>query len=121
MIRPTVGCVYGATGRHDGTLSLDEFIEMQSAFSIRADPALKTEVAFRIFDCDGDRYIGKADFTAAVQLLLGSVSGLSVDHINRCTERLISEMDLDGNGSVSYAEFEKATTKIEDFITVYRW
>ncbi|CAH8655664.1 unnamed protein product [Dicrocoelium dendriticum] len=84
----------------DGEIGFDEFVHLITAEPSSAElDSEATREAFEVFDTDNDGYITKTE--------LGHVLK-SIGH--ECTdqevEELLSEADRDGDGRVTYEEFE---------------
>ncbi|ODM96969.1 Calcium and integrin-binding protein 1 [Orchesella cincta] len=107
-------CMVFSSSR-DGDCNFEDFLDMMSVFSAEAPVSVKAEYAFRIFDFDGDDMIGPEDVEEIIRRLLGDVQFPQVD-ILQLVQNLTSEADLDDDGMLSFAEFEHAISKSEDFM-----
>ncbi|XP_068699001.1 calcium and integrin-binding family member 2-like [Montipora capricornis] len=98
----------------DGGLTFDDFLNMMSVLSESAPRELKAKYAFKIFDFDGDEYIGKED----LRLTVGAITAneLTDDEIEFVTDKLLEEADLDESGLLSFAEFENVIARSPEFM-----
>ncbi|GMR53601.1 hypothetical protein PMAYCL1PPCAC_23796, partial [Pristionchus mayeri] len=103
----------------DGTanLSFDSFLDMFSVLSEMAPLQLKLKYAFRIYDYDGDEYLGHDDLSQMIRSL--TRDELSDEEVEFIIERIIEEADLDGDEKISYAEFEHVVSRSPDFIRTF--
>ena len=76
---------------------------------------LKGLVLTFVLDFDGDRYIGLDDFNQLLRLL--TRNELLVEEMQQIAEKVIEEADVDGDGKLSYMEFEHVITRSSDFFS----
>lgn len=115
-----------------GNLSFEDFLDLLSVFSEQAPRDIKVFYAFRIYgkyffficDCnrfgidfDGDNHIGPSDINQAVRLLTNQE--LSEDDVQQIVEKVIEEADVDGDGKLSYMEFEHVITRAPEFLSTF--
>lgn len=123
-----------------GHLTFEDLLDLLSAFSEQAPRDIKVFYAFKIYgkillptffknekikfsffnfglDFDGDRYIGIADLEQAARLL--TRNELSAEEISQIAEKVIEEADVDGDGKLSYMEFEHVILRAPDFLTTF--
>lgn len=81
-----------------GTIDLPEFLNMMAIKMAEANVEEEILEAFKIFDKDGDGLITARELKH-VMANLGEV--LSEDEV----DAMIKEADIDGDGSINYAEF----------------
>jgi Ca2+-binding EF-hand superfamily protein len=94
-------------------ISFDQFVDLVSCLSFRADPLIKMQVAFRLFDCDGDSRISEDDLMHAIRLVTGD--DLSEEELQYCAKKCLHESDLDGSHDLSFAEFQRVASRVPDF------
>ncbi|KAK4302790.1 hypothetical protein Pmani_025155, partial [Petrolisthes manimaculis] len=58
----------------DGDCTFEDFLDMMSVFSEAAPKSIKAEYAFRIFDFDGDDYLGRSDLEETISRLVAPQS-----------------------------------------------
>lgn len=75
-----------------GNLTFDDFIDLMSAFSEQASRDIKVFYAFKIYDFDGDDYIGSSDLEVTLRMLTGSE--LSSEEIAQIIENVSSSLCL---------------------------
>ncbi|KAB7495359.1 Calcium and integrin-binding protein 1 [Armadillidium nasatum] len=91
-----------------------DFLDMMSAFSDAAPKSVKAEYAFRIFDFDGDDYLGREDLVKTIERLIHP-QRFKEDDLNVLINRIYEEADLDDDGMLAFAEFEHVISKSPDF------
>ncbi|RXG53122.1 Calcium and integrin-binding family member 4 [Armadillidium vulgare] len=92
---------------------------MMSAFSDAAPKSVKAEYAFRIFDFDGDDYLGREDLVKTIERLIHP-QRFKEDDLNVLINRIYEEADLDDDGMLAFAEFEHVISKSPDFSNSFR-
>ncbi|XP_046751600.1 calcium and integrin-binding family member 3 [Diprion similis] len=101
----------------DEGICFEEFLEMMSVFSEHASRDLKVFYAFKIYDFDEDGMLGLGDLERTCrQLVRGALSAEEVATICR---KVLEESDIDGDGSLSYLEFEHVITRAPDFLATF--
>jgi Ca2+-binding EF-hand superfamily protein len=80
------------------------FVTGLSVFAPRARPEVRQRVVFRLFDVDGDGFIGPADLRAVLALMCGKVS-VSAAAVETIVARTLASCDGDGDGRISFADF----------------
>ncbi|GJQ65755.1 hypothetical protein Trydic_g11938 [Trypoxylus dichotomus] len=98
-----------------GNLSFEDFLDLLSVFSEQAPRDIKVCYAFRIYDFDGDHHIGPEDLDHALRLL--TRQELTPEDRQQIIEKVIEEADVDGDGKLSYMEFEHVITRAPDFVS----
>ncbi|XP_022901291.1 calcium and integrin-binding family member 2-like [Onthophagus taurus] len=98
-----------------GALSFEDFLDLLSVFSEQAPRDIKVYYTFRIYDFDGDNHIGPEDLEQALHLL--TRNELSSEDIQQIVEKVVEEGDVDGDGKLSYMEFEHVITRAPDFFS----
>ncbi|KAG1667032.1 Calcium and integrin-binding protein 1 [Nymphon striatum] len=106
------------SSKDDGCLSFEDFLDMMSVFSDDAPRLIKTEYAFRIFDFDGDDFIGPDDLKELLARLTGQQK-LTEEHIEIVIDNILEEADVDRDGMLAYSEFEHIISKTPDFISSF--
>mmetsp|Transcript_46445 Transcript_46445/g.68641 ORF Transcript_46445/g.68641 Transcript_46445/m.68641 type:complete len:229 (-) Transcript_46445:179-865(-) len=90
----------------DNGITFSEFLKGLSALSGKASEQEKMRFSFRLYDVNKDGKISKAELKT---MLAGSVSAFpykfSEDELDALVERTFNESDLNGNGYISYAEY----------------
>eukprot|EP00163_Fabomonas_tropica_P010663 TRINITY_DN2088_c0_g1_i2.p1 TRINITY_DN2088_c0_g1~~TRINITY_DN2088_c0_g1_i2.p1 ORF type:complete len:187 (-),score=29.88 TRINITY_DN2088_c0_g1_i2:19-579(-) len=101
-----------------GDLYFEDFLNLFSIFSESAGYNFKLFYLFRIYDFDNDGFIGAEDLNLLVNILTNA--GLDEDQSTFVVERLLEEGDIDGNGNLSFDEFNKIMSRLPDFATKFR-
>lgn len=70
-----------------------------------------------IVDFDDDHHIGPADLEQVLKLL--TRSQLSNEEIAQVCEKVIEEADVDGDGKLSFMEFEHVILRAPDFLGTF--
>ncbi|XP_030756516.1 calcium and integrin-binding family member 2 [Sitophilus oryzae] len=100
-----------------GNLTFEDFLDMLSVFSESAPRDIKVFYAFRIYDFDNDNFVGPTDIDTALILL--TRQELTVEERRQITEKVIEESDVDGDGKLSYIEFQHCITRAPDFLSTF--
>ena len=79
---------------------------------------LKASYAFRIFDYNSDARICSDDLEELLIAITGD--GLTSEEIKGIIERVMKEVDIDQDGSLSYPEFEHMISRAPDFVNLFR-
>merc|ERR1739844_458433 len=86
-----------------GSVEINQFLKLWQRFKQAAnkndDPEDEIKKSFQQFDINGDGYITKDEITEVIK------SMDFVGNVEKEVDRCLADMDVDGNGSVSYAEF----------------
>lgn len=69
-----------------------------------------------IVDFDGDDMLGITDLKQTIERLIGDDNRLSDNDMKQLIQNILSEADLDDDGSLSFPEFEHIIDKSSDFI-----
>ncbi|KAJ0182779.1 hypothetical protein K1T71_002148 [Dendrolimus kikuchii] len=104
---------------HDGSgnLTFEDFLDMMSVFSEAAPRDIKAWYAFRIYDLDDDMYIGREDLLEATRLLTkGELHPQERDEI---VASVLDEADVDGDGRLSFMDFEHVVVRAPDFLSTF--
>ncbi|XP_035219700.1 calcium and integrin-binding family member 3-like isoform X1 [Stegodyphus dumicola] len=104
---------------HDGSgnMTFDDFLDMLSCFSEQAPRDVKVVYAFRIYDYDGDKFIGPDDLKQATIAL--TRSELNSEEVNLVVEKVLEEGDNDDDGKLSFMEFQSIISKAPDFLSTF--
>ncbi|ODN03541.1 Calcium and integrin-binding family member 3, partial [Orchesella cincta] len=98
-------------------ISFEDFLDLFSAFSEHAPRDIKVQYAFRIYDFDGDQFLGTSDLEKTLQLL--TRDELSPDEVSLVSTKVLEEADVDDDGKLSFGEFEHVITRAPDFLTTF--
>ncbi|GLV43137.1 Calcium and integrin binding family member 2 [Carabus blaptoides fortunei] len=101
----------------DGNLSFEDFLDLLSVFSEQAPRDIKVFYAFKIYDFDGDQHIGPSDLHQTLRLL--TRQELSPEEMTQIVEKVVEEADVDGDGKLSYMEFDHVITRAPDFLSTF--
>merc|ERR1712008_212960 len=86
-----------------GSVEINQFLNLWQKFKQAAnkndDPEDEIKKSFQQFDINGDGYITKDEITEVIKAID------FVGNVEKEVDRCLADMDVDGNGSVSYAEF----------------
>ncbi|KAF2901575.1 hypothetical protein ILUMI_04604 [Ignelater luminosus] len=100
-----------------GNLSFEDFLDLLSVFSEQAPRDIKVFYAFCIYDFDGDQHIGPEDLDQTLKLL--TRQELNCEEMQQIVEKVIEEADVDGDGKLSFMEFEHVITRAPDFLSTF--
>ncbi|CAL1688525.1 unnamed protein product [Lasius platythorax] len=98
-------------------ICFEEFLEMMSVFSEQAPRDLKVFYAFKIYDFDEDGVLGMGDLERTCRQL--TRGGLSAEEMTTVCRKVLEESDIDGDGALSYLEFEHVVTRASDFMATF--
>ncbi|KAK6624379.1 hypothetical protein RUM44_011238 [Polyplax serrata] len=107
--------IFSKDGR--GNLSFEDFLDLLSVFSEHAPRDIKVFYAFKIYDFDGDQHIGHNDLEMALRLL--TRNELSTEEMSQICDKVIEESDVDGDGKLSFMEFEHVITRAPEFLSTF--
>jgi NADPH oxidase 5 len=100
-----------------GTLEVDEFISTVT-FLQNADEKQKLKFAFDLYDIDGS---GTIEYYELGELIKSGLTEnnltFSDDQVEDLIQLLFSEVDTDGNGEISFDEFEEVARKYPDLLS----
>lgn len=68
-------------------------------------------------DFDNDDYIGSSDLEQALKLI--TKQELTQEERQQIAEKVFEESDVDGDGKLSFMEFEHVITRAPDFISTF--
>lgn len=106
-----------------GDLSFDEFVDLFNCLSRRSSDNVKMQTSFRLYDFDGDGYLSPED----LRLVLETVATprpkagkeakclLLPTEVVDIVDRVMRDVDIDGNNRLSYSEFVMVMSRIPDF------
>ncbi|RWS17218.1 calcium and integrin-binding family member 2-like protein [Dinothrombium tinctorium] len=97
-----------------GDMTFDDFLDMFSVFSESAPRDVKVYYAFKIYDYDGDHFIGPNDIAQTTAAL--TKNQLTPEEINIVCEKVLEETDNDDDGKISFAEFAGVISRAPDFL-----
>lgn len=92
-----------------GKISFMEFVTGLARAS--TDDESKKRFMFDVYDMDGDGLISNGDLFNAVSLMCGN--NLSRHQLQQLVDRTMRDADQDGDGRLSFEEFERALGKVE--------
>ncbi|XP_055540028.1 calcium and integrin-binding family member 3 [Wyeomyia smithii] len=101
----------------DGNLTFEDFLDLLSVFSEQAPRDIKVFYAFKIYDYDNDGFIGQSDLLEVITAL--TRNELTVEEHQQIVDNVIEEADVDGDGKLSYLEFEHVITRAPDFMSTF--
>ncbi|XP_015184839.1 PREDICTED: calcium and integrin-binding family member 3 [Polistes dominula] len=98
-------------------ICFEDFLEMMSVFSEQAPRDLKVFYAFKIYDFDEDGVLGVGDLERTCRQLVQG--GLTNEEVDTVCQKVLEESDIDGDGALSYLDFEHVVTRAPDFISTF--
>jgi Ca2+-binding EF-hand superfamily protein len=102
--------VFCENGEH---VSFREFAHFLSVFSDEASMEIKSYFAFLIYDANEDDFLDIDDLNYVIESIAGSE--LTYKEIKVCIDKILSESDVDGDGKLSYVEFEHVIQRSPNF------
>ncbi|KAI8774814.1 calcium and integrin-binding family member 2-like [Biomphalaria glabrata] len=100
-----------------GDMAFDDFLDMFSVFSEAAPREIKSAYAFKIYDFDGDNFLGRSDLETTLKAL--TQNSLKTEEVKFVLDQVLEETDLDSDGMLSYIEFEHVISRAPDFLTTF--
>lgn len=95
----------------DGKISFEEFLTGLATLSTGSDDTGKARFAFRVYDFDGDGFISNGDLYLTLKMMVGD--NLTEVQLQQLVDRTIAQSDEDGDGMLSFEEFQKVVQKLE--------
>jgi Ca2+-binding EF-hand superfamily protein len=115
-LRERIAMTFSSDG--SGGLTFDDFLDLLTAFSPMASVDVKSSYAFRIYDMDGDGYLGEDDIRKLLRLLLGHrYKETEATHV---VNQIMKECDLDGDEKISFIEFDYVVRRSPDFVNYFQ-
>ncbi|GCC28316.1 hypothetical protein chiPu_0006745 [Chiloscyllium punctatum] len=99
-------------------MSFNDFLNMFSILSDLTPQHLKAYYAFKVYDFNSDNFICQSD----LEVMLGKLTGdeeLSHEEVQLVCHKIMEEGDLDGDGKLSFADFEYMITRAPDFMSTF--
>ncbi|KAG4079472.1 hypothetical protein HA402_005169 [Bradysia odoriphaga] len=100
-----------------GNLTFEDFLDLLSVFSEQAPRDIKIFYAFKIYDFDKDGFINQADLKCVIKAL--TRNELTPEEHQQIAEKVIEEADVDGDGKLSFLEFEHVVLRAPDFLSTF--
>ncbi|XP_004526480.1 calcium and integrin-binding family member 2 [Ceratitis capitata] len=101
-----------------GNLSFEDFLDALSVFSEQAPRDIKVFYAFKIYDFDQDGFIGHGDLMSCLTTM--TKNELSPEEHQQIADKVMEEADVDGDGKLSFLEFEHVILRAPDFLSTFR-
>lgn len=116
-----------------GTIDFNEFVATMSIFSSKTSREKKLKcipylcykllivlVAFEVYDLDRDGFISNGELYTALKIMSGD--HLKPNELQQVVDKTIRDADKDGDGKISYAEFEAIVlAKNSDFLSMWNF
>eukprot|EP01126_Amoeba_proteus_P017782 TRINITY_DN1872_c0_g1_i10.p1 TRINITY_DN1872_c0_g1~~TRINITY_DN1872_c0_g1_i10.p1 ORF type:complete len:131 (+),score=44.63 TRINITY_DN1872_c0_g1_i10:356-748(+) len=96
----------------DNEIQFSEFIKALSVFSDKGNKEGKLQFAFKVYDMDGDGLISNGELFQVLKMMVGE--NLTDVQLQQIVDKTILEGDDDKDGKISYEEFKKMITNIDD-------
>ncbi|XP_015433875.1 PREDICTED: calcium and integrin-binding protein 1-like [Dufourea novaeangliae] len=113
------------SSKKDNHLSLEDVLDLCSAFSDNAPDDVRAAWAFYIFDLDGDNQISLNDLMGAVERLTGNDQdghqGFDTQQTEHVARMVLQEMIFNQMGSISQEEFIRFVLRIPEFFSSFRF
>ena len=91
-----------------GDIDFQEFVGALSVFSGKSTKDEKLKFAFKVYDIDRDGYISNGELFIVLKMMVGK--NLEDEQLQQIVDKTIMEADLDGDGKLSFDEFNKAVS-----------
>ncbi|XP_043797128.1 calcium and integrin-binding protein 1-like [Apis laboriosa] len=112
------------SSKKDKRLSLEDVLDLCSAFSEYCPDNVRATWAFYVFDLNGDGEISSNDLIETVQRLMwpqneyGGIDTAEAEHVARI---ILQEMVFNRQGSISCEEFIRFSSRISEFWSSFRF
>lgn len=80
------------------------FVETISLFSDRLNPEEKLRYFFRLYDMDGDGFVGEGELFVMLRILVGG--SLNDAQVQSIVDQVIQQTDKDRDGKLNFREFQ---------------
>lgn len=123
-----------------GNLAFEDFLDLLSVFSEHCPRDIKVFYAFKIYgkhwnddfgkvaifellivlftlDYDSDGYIGQSDLKSVITAL--TLNELTPEEHELIAENVLEEADVDGDGKLSFSEFDHVVSRAPDFLNTF--
>ncbi|XP_055322122.1 calcium and integrin-binding family member 2 [Sitodiplosis mosellana] len=100
-----------------GNLTFEDFLDLLSVFSEHCPRDIKVFYAFKIYDYDKDGFIGQSDLKSVIEAL--TRNELTPEEHQQIADKVIEEADVDGDGKLSFLEFDHVVTRAPDFLNTF--
>jgi len=103
------------------SLGFEDFLDMMNVLSVKAPFSLKAYYAFRIFDFDGDDFVGGDDLRWIINSIAKNENEkLKKEEIIHIIKSIMEEADLDKDNKLGESEFEHMLKKSPDFMESFQ-
>eukprot|EP00029_Vermamoeba_vermiformis_P011509 TRINITY_DN6342_c0_g1_i1.p1 TRINITY_DN6342_c0_g1~~TRINITY_DN6342_c0_g1_i1.p1 ORF type:complete len:183 (+),score=79.34 TRINITY_DN6342_c0_g1_i1:84-632(+) len=96
----------------DNEVEFKEFISALSIFSDKGNKEGKLKFAFQVYDIDGDGFISNGELFQVLKMMVGS--NLNDVQLQQIVDKTILEGDQDKDGRISFEEFKRMISNIEE-------
>lgn len=105
------------SSQNDNRLSLEDVLDLCSAFSENCPVEVQASWAFQIFDFDGNGLIELHDLEEAVKKLTWNCNDVNINKrdITHVAEMVLNEMVFNPRGTISSEEFIRFISRLSDF------
>lgn len=94
----------------DGKVSFVEFLVGLAKLAAGVDEKEKMRFAFDIYDVDKDGHISNGELFSVMKMMVGN--NLNDHQLQQLVDRTILQADRDGDGMISFSEFEATVSHI---------
>ncbi|XP_076653459.1 calcium and integrin-binding protein 1 [Halictus rubicundus] len=109
------------SSQKDNHLSLEDVLDLYSAFCTDCPDEVRASWAFDIFDLDSDNIISVDDLIKAIKKLAGNdiddVQGITTEMADRIARMVLQEMVFNRTATISREEFIHVVVRIPEFFT----
>ncbi|XP_076766293.1 calcium and integrin-binding family member 3 [Xylocopa sonorina] len=118
--RQTIYRVFSS--KRDDHLSLEDILDLCSAFSENCPESVRVAWAFHIFDFDGDNQISLHDVMEVTRRLLVNIQeefeNIDIEHI---AQMMFQEVSYNQLGNISAEEFMRFSSRIPDLLSSFQF
>lgn len=95
----------------DGKVSFPEFLVGLAKLAAATDSYQKLKFVFDVYDVRKDGYISNGELFTVMKIMVGS--NLTDVQLQQLVDRTILQADKDGDGMVSFAEFQELVAHVD--------
>eukprot|EP01125_Pyxidicula_operculata_P000397 TRINITY_DN10428_c0_g1_i1.p1 TRINITY_DN10428_c0_g1~~TRINITY_DN10428_c0_g1_i1.p1 ORF type:complete len:182 (-),score=23.66 TRINITY_DN10428_c0_g1_i1:19-564(-) len=99
----------------DNQVQFTEFIKALSVFSENGNKEQKLKFAFQVYDIDADGFISNGELFQVLKMMVGN--NLTEVQLQQIVDKTILEADEDKDGKISYEEFKKMISNVDEIET----
>lgn len=93
-------------------INFKSFVCALSIFSPHAREEVKARAVFKLYDVDGDGFVGPEDLKKVLEMMISSGT-VSADAADQLVAKTLRQADMDGDGKISFEDFSQCTVAFD--------